>query len=168
MLAARHAARHADRHTPHHIGWTLLWLVGTLVDRLTGLSALWLIGSLAGRQAHSSALWLLLRPSRCSTHSLAVSLVNRHSHRRSTCSALSLSLRLIATIPSSTIHASFRNSLASRVIHTLPLASSYRSSVPSFSCIPFASTSQHTQTTLSHHNQQLQRYSLHSTTNRIK
>ena len=107
-------------------------------------------------------------PSRWSSLWLAVSLVNRHAHRRSTCSALSLSLRLIATIPSSTIHVSFHNSLASRVIHTLPLASSQRSSMPSSSCIPFASTSQQTQTTLSHHNQQLQRYSLHSTTNRIK
>ena len=98
----------------------------------------------------------------------AVTLVHRHAHRRSRCSALSLSLRLIATIPSSTIHVSFRNSLASRVIHTLPLASSHRSSLSSSSCMPFGSTSQQTQTAPSHHNQQLQRYSLHSTTNRIK
>ena len=100
------------------------------------------------RHSHLSSCWLI------------IALPERHSGL--------LLLVTIATIPSSTIHASFRNSLASRVIHTLPLASSYRSSVPSSSCISFTSTSQQTQTTPSHHNQQLQRYSLHSTTNRSK
>ena len=100
------------------------------------------------RHSHLSSCWLIS------------ALPERHSGL--------LLLVTIATIPSSTIHASFRNSLASRVIHILPLASSQRLSLPSSSCIPFTSTSQQTQTTPSHHNQQLQRYSLHSTTNRIK